>query len=188
MGFRVSERRACRVAKVDRSTYRYHSVADPQTVVRMRLRELAAVRVRYGYRRLHVLSQREGWQLYHKRVFRLYQAEGVSLWLKCPKKRTSRLRGPRPGPTAPNQHWSMDFMSDQLADGHRILTFVDNFSRVSPGIRVDNRRSGHQVVALLEQITTIHGVPNTILVDNGPEFVSKALDTWAHCNQVYLAN
>lgn len=79
-------------------------------------------------------------------------------------------------------------MSDQLADGHRILTFVDNFSRVSPGIRVDNRRSGHQVVALLEQITTIHGVPNTILVDNGPEFVSKALDTWAHCNQVYLAN
>ena len=174
---------------MDRSTYRYRSVADPQTAVHMRLRELATVRVRYGYRRLHVLLKREGWKLNHKRVFRVYQAEGLSLRLKRSKKRTSGLRGPRPVPTAPNQHGSMDFMSDQLADGRRIrvLTFVDTFSRVSPGIRVDSRLSGHQVVAVLEQIAKFHGAPKTIFVDNGPEFVAKALDAWAHRNQVKLA-
>lgn len=96
----------------------------------MRIKELAASRVRYGYRRLHVLLLREGWQINHKRVYRLYKEEGLSLRLKSKKKRTSQPRVPMPVPTSPNQVWSMDFMADRLAEGRqfRLLTLVDNFS------------------------------------------------------------
>ncbi len=106
----------------------YQSRAKDQTALKIRLRELAASRVRYGYRRLHVLLQREGWQINHKRVYRIYRQEGLSLRLKCAKKRVSVARVPLPVAGAPNERWSMDFMTDALAEGQRfrLLTLVDN--------------------------------------------------------------
>ncbi len=138
VGFRISERRACRLAGVARSSYRYRSVAADQTVLRLRLRDLAATRVRYGYRRLHVLLRREGWRVNHKRVYRLYREEGLGIRVKRRKKLASVPRILPPPATRPLERWSLDFLTDSLADGHRfrVLTIVDNVSRVSPAIAV----------------------------------------------------
>ncbi len=189
VGFKVSERRACEVAGVPRASCRYQSQAKDQSALRIRLRDLAGARVRYGYRRLHILLQREGWRVNHKRVFRLYRQEGLSLRLKVRKKRVSRPRVPPPVPERPNQRWSMDFVADRLADGRRfrILTFVDNVSRVSPAIEADFSLTGERVVVVLDQLKASYGLPEAISVDNGPEFISRALDAWAHHNGVQLA-
>lgn len=113
---------------VFRSVVRYRSHAKDQTALRMRLRDLAASRVRYGYRRLYILLRREGWLINHKRVYRWYKIDGLSLRTK-PRKRVSAQRVPLPPATAPNERWSMDFMTDQLFNGQRfrVLTLVDNF-------------------------------------------------------------
>lgn len=176
---------------VDRGSYRYKPLGDNavQVALRIRLRDLSAVRIRYGYRRLHVLLKREGWKVNHKRVYRLYREEGLSLRLKSRKKRVSTLRPTLVQAQAPNEHWSMDFMSDQLADGRRfrVLTLVDNVSRVSPTILADRSLGGHKVVEMLEQVGEKQGtLPKVISVDNGPEFTSKALDEWAHRRGVKL--
>ena len=105
--FQISERRACRVLKLQRSVYYYRHRRDPQTELRVRLRDLAAARVRYGYERLHTLLRREGWQINHKRVYRLYHEEGLSLRLKTKRKRISQRRVPLSRPAAPNKYWSM---------------------------------------------------------------------------------
>jgi putative transposase len=185
--FQVSERRACRLLKFPRSVYYYRSRADPQTELRLRLKDLAAARVRYGYERLHTLLVREGWQINLKRVYRLYHEEGLSLRLKTKKKRISERRVPLSRPTAPDECWSMDFVADRLADGRpfRMLTLVDNFSRVSPAIECDFSLNGQRVVAVLERFKET-GLPQTIKVDNGSEFISKVLDAWAHRHGVKL--
>jgi putative transposase len=188
VGFRVSERRACRVAGVARSSCRYRSVAADQAVLRIRLRDLAAARVRYGYRRLHVLLRREGWRVNHKRVYRLYREEGLGIRAKRRKKRVSGPRVPPPPAKRPQERWSLDFLTDGLVDGRRfrVLTIVDNVSRVSPAIEVGVSLTGERVVATLERLKQIAGRPARIAVDNGPEFVSKALDAWAYRNGVQL--
>jgi putative transposase len=182
VGFHVSERRACRVIPVHRSTHRYCSVVQDQTALRMRLRDLAAARVRYGYRRLHILLRREGWPVNHKRIYRLYRLEGLSLRLKHRKKRPSHLRVVPPVARAPDEHWSLDCIADSLADGRRFraFTFVDNMPRESPAIEVDFSLSGARVVAVLEQLAGTGRLPGTLLVDHGPECTAKALDAWAH--------
>jgi len=188
VGYQVSERRACRVAAVKRSTMRYRSQAKDQTPLRQRLRELAASRVRYGYRRLHVLLRREGWRVNAKRVYRLYREEGLSLRLKRPKKRVSVPRVTPPPAARPNERWSIDFLRDSLADGRafRIFTVVDNVSKVSPAIEAAFSIKGEAVVAVLDRLKATVGVPKRLAVDNGPEFISKALDAWAYQNGVAL--
>ncbi len=188
VGFRVSERRACRVAGVPRSSCRYRGVAADQAALRVRLRDLAAVRVRYGYRRLHVLLQREGWRVNHKRVYRVYREEGLAIRVKRRKKRVSAPRVLPPPATRPHERWSLDFLTDSLVDGRRfrVLTFVDNVSRVSPAIEVGISLTGERVVAILERLKRTVGVPERIAIDNGPEFISKALDAWAYRNGVQL--
>ena len=173
---------------VARSSQRYRSVARDQAALRLRVRELAAARVRYGYRRLHVLLRREGWTVNAKRVYRLYRAEGLSLRLKPRKKRVSGARVARPPAKRPNERWSLDFMSDSLADGRRfrVLTIVDHASRVSPAIEVDVSLPGARVVEVLERLTGTYGVPEAIAVDNGPEFISRALDAWAYRSGVRI--
>lgn len=187
-GFRVSERRACRVAGVPRSTCRYRSQARDQAALRVRLRDLAAARVRYGYRRLHVLLRREGWRVNHKRVYRLYREEGLAIRVKRKKKRTCAPRVQPAPATRPRERWSMDFLADGLVDGRRfrVLTLVDNVSRVSPAIAVDFSLTGERVVAILEGLRRTTGAPARIAIDNGPEFVSKALDAWAYRHGVQL--
>jgi putative transposase len=187
-GFQVSERRACRVAGVPRTTMRYRSRARDQSPLRQRIRELAAVRVRYGYRRLHILLRREGWRVNAKRVYRLYREEGLSLRLKRPKKRVSVPRVTPPPAERPNERWSIDFLKDNLADGRpfRVFTIVDNVSKVSPAIVADFSIKGERVVAVLDSLKATIGLPQRLAVDNGPEFISKALDAWAYRNGVTL--
>jgi putative transposase len=188
VGFRVSERRSCRVARIPRSSCRYRSIARDQTALRVRLRDLAATRVRYGYRRLHILLRREGWLVNHKRVYRLYQEEGLGIRAKRRKKRVSGSRVLPPPARLPQERWSMDFLTDGLVDGRRfrVLTIVDNVSRVSPAIEVGVSLTGERVVAVLERLQRTTGTPKRIAIDNGPEFISKALDAWAYHNGVQL--
>jgi putative transposase len=134
----------------------------------------------------------------HKRVYRLYRLEGLSLRLKTRKKRVSGLRGPKPVATRPNECWSMDFMADRLVDGRpfRVLTLVDNVSRVSPALvadsrltaeRVaDSRLTAERVVEILDQLLAAGQRPQMLSIDNGPEFVSKVLDAWAYRHGVQL--
>jgi len=177
--FQVSERRACGVAKVHRPLFRYQSQADYQAALRMRIKEIASTRVRYGYQHIHVLLRREGWQVNHKRVFRLYCDEGLHLRNKRPRRHVSAAhRVERRMAGRPNENWSMDFGSDALFDGLRLraLTVIDNFTRESPAIEVDQGINGKQVVEILESISDRRGLPERIFLDNGPEFVCKALD------------
>jgi putative transposase len=188
VGFQVSERRACRVIPIARASQRYQSQAKDQSALKLRLRDLAQSRIRYGYRRLHVLLAREGWHVNHKRVYRLYRLEGLSLRLKARKKRVSGLRGPKPIATRPDECWSMDFMADRLVDGRRfrVLTLVDNVSRVSPAIVADSRLTGERVVEALDRLLAAGQKPEMLSIDNGPEFISRALDAWAHRHGVRL--
>ena len=126
--WRVSVRRACQVLRADRSTYQYRSQRGSQDELRQRIREIAETRVRYGYRRIHVLLQREGWAVNAKRVYRLYREMGLQLRNKTPKRKVkAKLREGRTDPVMANDVWAMDFVHDQLYDGRRlrILTVID---------------------------------------------------------------
>ena len=157
--------------------------------MRIRVRDLAQVRVSYGYRRLHVLLQREGWQVNHKRVYRLYKQEGLMMRPKKPRRHVSACRRvEKVTAERPNESWSMDFMSDELYNGQRIrlLTLVDNFTRESLAIAVAERLGGQQVVEVLMRVAAERGLPEKIRLDNGSEFTSKILDQWAYLNGVEL--
>jgi putative transposase len=160
-----------------------------QAPLRLRIRDLAAARVRYGYFRIYILLRREGWLVNHKRVYRLYREDGLSLRLRRPRRNVSAANRERqPAASAPNEMWSMDFVSDALFDGRRLraLTVVDAFTREALAIDVDQGIRGEQVVAVMTWISAIRGAPKTIRVDTGPEFISKALDRWAYENGVTL--
>lgn len=187
--FGASLRQACAVVKLSRSVYLYRSQARDATALTMRIKEIAATRVHYGYRRVHVMLRREGWKDNHKRVYRLYKGEGLSLLHKRPKRnKSARLRQPKQLVSAINQIWSMDFVSDALFDGRRLraLTVVENYTRESLAIEVGQSLKGEDVVRTLERITASRGWPGTIKVDNGSEFISKAMDRWAYENGVEL--
>ena len=185
----ASERRACRALAFPRTSHRYRSRRDPQDALRVRLRDLAGARFRYGYRRLHILLCREGWGVNHKRVYRLYCEEGLTIRRKAPRRHaSSQARSERRAAEAANRVWAMDFLSDALSDGRRfrVLTVVDTFTREGLVARADFRFTGDQVVAALEGLTAERGAPASIRVDNGPEFVGRSLDLWAYFNGVTL--
>jgi putative transposase len=133
-----------------------------------------------------VLLRREGWKINHKRVYRLYCEEGLNLRAKKRKRPGAALRIPRQQACCLNDTWSMDFAADSLFNGKRfrVLTVVDNFSRECVGIKVGQSLRGDEVVALLDHLKSIRGIPRSIRMDNGSEFVSKALDKWAYDNHV----
>jgi putative transposase len=151
---------------------------------------LAATHVRYGYRRLTVLLRREGWQVNAKRIYRLYAEEGLIVRTKQRRKIARRQRIATPAlASRPNQRWSMDFVSDKLADGgsFRILTVVDQFTRECVGLEADRSMTGMKVAQALEQARQERGgLPESITVDNGSEFCSRALEVWAMANAVEL--
>ena len=186
--FELSERRAADLAQVGRSTLRYRSRRANDDDVRDRLRALATERPRFGYRRLHVLLQREGLETNHKRVFRLYSEERLTVRKKR-RKRLSHAPRERLAPSAqPNERWAMDFVHDTLESGRsfRALTVIDPCSRLSPAIEVDTSLSGERVTRVLDRAGELHGFPKTIVVDNGPEFTGRALDAWAHARGIEL--
>lgn len=184
----MSERRACRVIGVVRSSCRHRVGVRPEDGVRARLRTLAHERPRFGYRRLHVLLQREGVTVNHKRLWRLYREEGLAVRRKRRKRAALGRRLMLPTAQRVNERWSMDFVGDSLADGRtfRTLNIVDDFSREAPAIVVDQSLPGERVVRELDQLIAQRGVPAMIVTDNGPEFAGKALDAWAYRRGVKL--
>jgi putative transposase len=172
-----------------RSSVQYIAIRPPQTALRTRIREIAEVRVAYGYRRITVLLRREGWHVNAKRTYRLYKEDGLDLRRKRPKRRRSAVqRQPRVVPTRPNERWSMDFMSDALANGQklRVLTVVDQYTRECVALEVGGHFRGQEVAAILTRVAFTRGLPTTINVDNGTEFTSRAFDQWAYANHVQL--
>ncbi len=179
----LTMRRACRLVKQPRSTQYYQSVKDPRPELRARMREIAYTRVRYGYRRVHVLLRREGWQLGRDQAYRLYCEEQLQLRSKLPKRRKMVVtRVQKIVPSKPNDAWSMDFVADQLADGSkfRMLTVVDVFTKEALAIEVGQRLRGEHVVSALNRIAARRGAPRHIFVDNGSEFSGRLLDMWAY--------
>jgi len=152
------------------------------------MRELAEQRRRFGCPRLHVMLKREKLVVNHKRTERIYREEKLSLRLKKRKRRPAAVRIELPKPERPNQRWSMDFVHDALWSGRkfRALTIVDDCSRESPAIEVDTSLGGRRVCRVLDRLAETHGLPEVITTDNGPEFISKALDQWAYENGVKL--
>jgi putative transposase len=180
--YQLSEKRACGLIGITRWINRYQSRRDPQTELRMRLRELANSRIRYGYRRLTVLLRREGWNVNTKRVYRLYREEGLQVRTKKRAKRAAHTRVPLPEAARPNQRWSMDFVSDRLADNRwfRILTVVDQYTRECLCIQAECSQTGEKVVEQMKRLVRLRGVPESITTDNGSEFAGQAMDAWAH--------
>jgi putative transposase len=177
------------VLEFSRATQRHQSVADSHEQLRMRLRDLAAARPNWGYRRLGLLLRREGWEVNHKLVYRLYQDEGLGLRRRRPRRRVSAARRENvPAPQRCNEGWSTDFMADQLysAQPIRVLTIVDNFSCESLALRTGLRLTGDDVVEMLNGLIRERGIPSSIRVDNDTEFTSKVLDQWAYWNGVTL--
>ena len=178
----LSERRACAALGVSRTSHRYRSRRKEPKQLIAKLRELAAERPRFGYRGLYRLLRRRGHQVNHKRVYRLYRLEGLHVRTRRRRRFAASPRVEVPKATRPGQIWSMDFVSDHLVNGRRfrILTVVDRFSRRCPGALVDTSIPGRRVAWFLDELAAERGYyPEMITVDNGPEFVSNALDQWA---------
>jgi len=172
-----------------RSSYHYRPRGGDQAELRQRIREIAEIRVRYGYRRIHVLLRREGWPVNAKRIYRLYREMGLQLRNKTPKRRVkAKLRDDRRDATHSNDTWAMDFVHDQLATGRRlrVLTILDLFSRFSPAIDPRFSYRGQDVVQTLERVCHQIGYPKTIRVYQGSEFISRDLDLWAYQKGVVL--
>jgi putative transposase len=188
--YRISERHAARLVKLAISTLRYRSRKVLDEVLRHRLRELAGIHVRYGYRRLTVLLRREGWHVNAKRIYRLYREEELIVRTKQRRKLARRQRAMTTAMAArPNQCWSMDFVSDKFADGRsfRILTVIDQFTRECVRLEADRSMTGRKVAEALERAKQERSrLPESITVDNGSEFCSRALEAWAMAHDVQL--
>jgi putative transposase len=186
--YQMSERHACRLLGVGRSTHRYCARQDHDAALRTRLKELAARRMRFGYRRLRAMLLREGMPANHKRVYRLYREEGLAMRIR--QRRRIRWNGAvvKPAASQPNQRWSMDFVSDCVSSGTviRMLTIVDDCTRECPGIEVDTSLGGLRVRRVLDRIATERGLPEAIVLDNGPEFRGRALAAWSQERGVRL--
>ncbi len=160
-------------------------------VLRERIKELAQTRVRYGYRRIHVLLRREGWAINPKRTARLYRLEGLSLRAKASKRRRrSAVQRVRIAATQPNHVWSMDFMHDRLMGNDRkafrLLTIVDIFTRECVALEVAHGFRARDVISVLTRLVAKRGAPIAIRCDQGTEFTSEALDQWAYNNRIEL--
>jgi putative transposase len=173
----------------ERSSYHYRGIRADQANLKKRIREIAETRVRYGYRRIHALLRREGWDVNGKRVYRLYKELGLQLRRKPPKRRVkAKLRDGRCAASCSNEVWAMDFVHGQLATGSklRILTVVDTFSRFSPAVVARLGFRAPDVIEVLERLCSEVGYPASIRVDQGSEFISRDLDLWAYTRNVTL--
>src|SRR5258708_29726282 len=176
----LSQRRACRLVGLDRSTLRYRRKRSDDAALRQRLRELAAERRRFGYRRLGWMLQREGHAMNHKKLYRLYREEKLMVRRRRGRKRALGTRTPLCLPSTINERWSLDFVADTCGAGRRfrILCIVDDFSRECLATVVDTSLSGVRVVRELEQLIRMRGMPKIIVSDNGTELTSVAVLRW----------
>jgi len=185
----TSLRRACRVVGLSTATWRYRpqlNAANQKLLVQLHTH--AAARSRFGYRRLHVLIAREGTAVNHKRLYRLYRQAGLQVRRRRRKRLTRGERVPLPAPTRRRERWSMDFTLDTLADGRafRTLNIVDDYTRECVAIEVDRSLPGLRVTRVLERLRATVGLPQSIVLDNGPEFAGRTLEAWAYANTLTL--
>ena len=186
---RYSQRKACRLTQQHRSTQRRPSTRDPQTALRQRMHEITSTRIRYGYRRVHIMLKREGWQVGKNIVYRVYREEGLCLRSKRPRRRKMAVhREARCQPKRPNQAWSMDFVHDNLANGSklRLLTVIDVFTRECLAIEIGARLRGEHVASVLNRLVYLRGKPETVFCDNGAEFTGQIVDLWAYTHKVKM--
>jgi len=176
----VSERRACEVLKVDRSTIRYQSVRADDGELREAIKRVSRERRRFGYRRIHVMIERDGHKVNHKKLRRIYAEEKLQVRRRGGRKRALGTRRPMVLPDGPNQRWSLDFVSDAFTDGRRfrILAVVDDFTRENLALVADTSLSGLRVTRELDRVIAERGMPRTIVSDNGTEFTSMAILKW----------
>lgn len=175
--------------QLDPTTYRYKSRRPDQAALEQRIREICQTRVRFGYRRVHVLLCREGWEINMKKTRRIYKELGLQLRNKHPKRRVkAKLRDDRKEAVGSNDVWAMDFVHDQLETGRkiRVLTMIDTYSRYVPILDPRFSYRGENVVETLQQVCGRIGYPKSIRVDQGSEFISKEMDLWAYRNGVTL--
>jgi putative transposase len=177
----MSERRACKAIGHGRMTIRYQTRRADDAGLRQRMKALAHERRRFGYRRLHVLLRREGYAVNHKKLFRLYREEKLAVRRRGGRKRAIGTRAPMMVPMAPNERWSLDFVSDQLTDGRRfrILTVVDDCTRECLALVADTSLSGIRVARELDRLLLERGKPKMVVSDNGTELTSNAILKWA---------
>lgn len=182
----LSERRACSLADLDRSTFQYQKGDGGDEPLRKRLRELAGERRRFGYRRLGILLEREGLRANHKKIFRLYTEERLAVKRRRGRKRALGSRRPMVTPNRVNERWSLDFVSDALTDSRRFRTLcvVDDFTREALAIVVDVSLSGVRVARELDRLIELRGKPRMIVSDNGTELTSHAIFRWVQERQV----
>ncbi|TAY06457.1 IS3 family transposase, partial [Rhizobium ruizarguesonis] len=182
----MSERRACKAIGFCRMTVRYETRRDDDHELRERMKALAHERRRFGYRRIHVLLRREGHLVNHKRLFRLYREEKLTVRKRGGRKRAIGTRAPMLVPMVANDRWSLDFVSDQFTDGRRlrILTVVDDCTRECLALVSDTSLSGLRVARELDRIIEERGKPRMIVSDNGSEFTSNAILQWADRTKV----
>lgn len=183
--FRFSERRACELLDVDRSSYRYEPRPDHNTELRQSLTELARQKPRYGYRRLHALLARRGQRASVQRVYRIYQRAGLAV-RRLRRKRLARSAVATSSVWRANQEGALDFISDALATGGsiRVLAVVDAFTRECLALEVDTSLSSQRVTRALEQIVEQRGGPRAIRCDNGPELTSRHFLSWCEERQI----
>ena len=185
----MSERHVCRLVGLARSTKRHRArVSDRNGELRELLRRLAEQRPRFGYRRLYAMVRREGVVANHKRVYRVYRQEGLAMRRRRRKKWVRMGATVTSAPTGPNARWSMDFVSDCLANGQtfRALVVVDDYTRENLAVEVDTSLSGLRVQRVLETVVVERGRPGGIVVDNGPEFRSRVMQAWSEQRHVSL--
>jgi putative transposase len=174
---------------LSRTSFSYTPIVKPdEERIRKRLRKLSETRRRFGCPRLHIMLRREGFMINHKRTERIYRQEGLALRIRRRKKMASLLRTQIPRPDYVNHIWSMDFMRDNLSDGRtiKLLSVVDEYTRKCFRIEVDTSINGLRVSRILSEISQRQGLPEIIIIDNGPEFISNALDAWAYQRGVKL--
>ena len=187
--FGLSQRRACVLVSVSRTVFSYSPrFSELNELIRQRLKELGARYRRFGAWKFHKILRREGLQINHKRVERIYRQEGLSLRVRKRKKLRAVARVELPVVTKPNERWSMDFIHDKLWEGRkfRALSIVDTFTHECLALEVDTSLGGERVKRVLERLAFERGLPEAIVVDNGPEFISKVLDEWAYRRGVKL--
>lgn len=170
----------------DRTSVCYRSRRPSDELIRVRLRELAAQRRRFGYRRLLVLLDREGLHMNHKKLRRLYREECLQVRRRGGRKRALGTRAPMTIPQGSNQRWSLDFLSDAFSDGRRfrILAVVDDFTRECLCLVADTSLSGGRVARELDVIAIGRGLPLSIVSDNGTELTSMAMLKWSQDRRV----
>lgn len=182
----VSQRRACEVLEVDRSSVRYKNIRPDDADLRKAMKEVAAERRRFGYRRIHIMLERQGIRMNLKKLRRLYREEGLQVRKRGGRKRALGTRRPMVVPERVNERWSLDFVSDAFTDGRRfrVLAVVDDFSRECLSLVPDTSLSGKRLTRELDEIIQIRGMPKTIVSDNGTEMTSSAVLKWCQKTKV----